>query len=95
MDIEGSEYFALKGMQEILAGTKALAIEFYPNHITEVAGVTLEEWYAQLAPHFNQLYVSGAMENAEGIYNGDDVYPALKSMFDAGKCHEGLYFLKA
>ena len=94
MDIEGSEYFALGGMQDILKGTKAISIEYYPCHITEVAGVTLEEWYSTLEPHFDWLYVSSAQDNAEGVYPKDQIFGVLKAMFDAGKFHEGVYFLK-
>jgi FkbM family methyltransferase len=43
MDIEGSEYFALKGMQKILQSANSLFIEFLPHHLKNVAGVTVTE----------------------------------------------------
>lgn len=56
MDIEGSEYFALKGMQDILQHTKTLVIEFTPHHLRNIGGVTVEELLAQL-PGFTTLTV--------------------------------------
>lgn len=48
MDIEGSEYFALKGMQEILQRVKTLMFEFLPHHLRNVSNVTPSELVAQL-----------------------------------------------
>ena len=37
MDIEGSEYLALRGMQDILAHCEVLMVEFLPHHLRNVA----------------------------------------------------------
>lgn len=57
MDIEGSEYFAIKGMQKILSSARVLLVEFVGSHLTDVAGVTPEQFSEQLMPHFNELHV--------------------------------------
>src|SRR6056297_1483051 len=49
MDIEGSEYFALRGMQSILSRAKTLVVEFVPHHLRNVSGVTLEQFLEPLA----------------------------------------------
>jgi FkbM family methyltransferase len=57
MDIEGSEYFALKGMTGILHGLRALQIEYLPHHLKNVAGVSPAQFSALLTPHFKTLVV--------------------------------------
>jgi FkbM family methyltransferase len=54
MDIEGAEYFALKGMQKILAASKALYIEFIPHHLQNVAGVNATQLLDLIIPHYNK-----------------------------------------
>jgi FkbM family methyltransferase len=44
MDIEGSEYFALRRMQRILSKCKFFVVEFLPHHLKNVAGVTLRSF---------------------------------------------------
>ena len=48
MDIEGSEVRALKGMPRLLASAQVLMIEFLPNHIENIAGITCEEFVSML-----------------------------------------------
>lgn len=43
MDIEGSEYFALKGMQNLLRSSKTLIVEFIPHHLQNVSGVSADK----------------------------------------------------
>ena len=57
MDIEGSEYFAFVGMQRILARASTLIVEFMPHHLERVAGITVEDFVAPLAPHFDRLTI--------------------------------------
>lgn len=52
MDIEGAEYVALKGMQQTLAGSKSLYIEFIPHHLQNVAGVTAAQFFDLVTPHY-------------------------------------------
>ena len=57
MDIEGSEYFALQGMQKILSKCKLLVVEFLPHHLKNVSGVTVEQFLSVIAPHFTKLTI--------------------------------------
>jgi len=57
MDIEGSEYFAFLGIPRILAQARTLIVEFLPHHLTRVAGITVDDFVAPLAPHFDELTV--------------------------------------
>ncbi len=55
MDIEGAEFLALKGMQETLAKVRFLYIEYVPHHLENVSGVTNDQFFAQLIPHFDHV----------------------------------------
>ena len=55
MDIEGSEFLALKGMQETLTNVRFLYIEYVPHHLENVSGVTNDQFFAQLLPHFDHV----------------------------------------
>lgn len=57
MDIEGSEYFALLGMQTLLKSCPVLAVEFLPHHLRDVAGVTVQQFLEPISPHFDTLTV--------------------------------------
>lgn len=57
MDIEGSEYFALQGMQNILANAHVLAVEFLPHHLKFVSGVTVQQFLSLISPNFDKLTV--------------------------------------
>ncbi|MDB5689675.1 MAG: hypothetical protein JWL91_1551 [Sphingomonas bacterium] len=90
MDIEGSEYFALKGMQELLGRAGALAVEFLPHHLIDVANVGVDDFIAVVVPHFGYMYVPGTPQ----LIEGEDIAARLRAMFAAGEQHDGLYFLK-
>ena len=57
MDIEGSEYFALLGMQKILSKCKVLAVEFLPHHLKNVSGITVEQFLSVIEPHFSRMTI--------------------------------------
>jgi len=54
MDIEGAEYFALKGMQKSLRTVKFLYVEYVPHHLENVSNVTNEDFLDLITPHFNK-----------------------------------------
>ena len=90
MDIEGSEYFAFLGMQEILSRTRALIVEFLPHHLSRVAGVTVEQFLEPVAGHFSSLTVP-----SRGLtLRRRDFLPELQRMFDAGHGDAGIIFRK-
>jgi FkbM family methyltransferase len=48
MDIEGSEFFAIQGMQRILSNASLFVFEFIPAHLTDVANVSIKEFVSNL-----------------------------------------------
>ncbi len=88
IDIEGSEYFAMQGMTSILGQTKTLIVEFLPHHITNVAGVTLDDFLAQVPEHFTKLTVP----TKEATYDRGEGMDVLKRMFAAGEGDDGVVF---
>ena len=90
MDIEGSEYFALKGMRKILQKSRALFVEFIPHHLRNVSAVTPEEFSALLEPHFDILFVPGLQAYVEQANFG----AMLRRMYDIGMAQEQIVFLK-
>lgn len=90
MDIEGSEYFALKGMNRILSNASALSMEFLPHHIVEVAGVSIDALIDVVEPHFSWMYVP----SRNALFGKKEIRAEIKRMFDQGEGHNNLYFLK-
>ena len=88
IDIEGSEYFAMQGMSSILGQTKTLIVEFLPHHITNVAGVALDDFLAQVPEHFTKLTVP--TKNA--TYDRGEGMDVLRRMFAAGEGDDGILF---
>ena len=88
IDIEGSEYFAMQGMTRILDQTKTLIVEFLPHHITNVAGVALDDFLAQVPEHFTKLTVP----TKEATYDRDEGMDVLRRMFAAGEGDDGVVF---
>ncbi|MGB0490489.1 MAG: FkbM family methyltransferase [Candidatus Poseidoniaceae archaeon] len=88
IDIEGSEYFAMQGMTSILGQTKTLIVEFLPHHITNVAGVALDDFLAQVPEHFTKLTVP--TKNA--TYDRGEGMDVLRHMFVAGEGDDGILF---
>ena len=88
IDIEGSEYFAMQGMTSILGQTKTLIVEFLPHHITNVAGISLDDFLAQVPEHFTKLTVP--TKNA--TYDRGEGMDVLKRMFAAGEGDDGVVF---
>ena len=69
MDIEGSEYFALNGMPNILSRCNTLITEFLPHHLDRVGGITvnnflepLKDFKTMFIPSLNLLVQSDAFE---------------------------------
>jgi len=88
MDCEGSEYLALKGMTRILAGARALFVEFLPHHLKNVADVAPEEFVDAVGPGFTKLHVP-----SKNITVARDSFKAtLRAMYDADEGDAGLVF---
>jgi FkbM family methyltransferase len=90
MDIEGSEYFALQGMQRILASLQVLEIEFMPPSLRDVAGITVSQFLEPIKAHFSVLLVP-----SKRLKLGPDQFePVLSEMFDKNEAEAGLLFFK-
>ncbi len=86
MDIEGSEYFALRGMQNILSRASTLFVEFMPHHLRDVSGVSPEEFVAAIEPHFDSLFIpSKNLTVARPEFKS-----ALRRMYDNDEADAGL-----
>lgn len=88
MDIEGSETFALRGMQRILSGCRALLVEFTPHHLRDVAGVSVLQFVETLQPHFDSLRVP-----TQGVtVAAAEFVSKLSAMYERNEEDEGLLF---
>jgi FkbM family methyltransferase len=90
MDVEGSEYFALKGMQRILEGAQTLFVEFLPHHLRNVSGVSPRDFLSPVEKHFNKLLVPSKAQQVDKA----GFLPTLQSMFDRDEGDDGLIFTK-
>lgn len=90
MDIEGSEYFALQGMQRILSKSKLLAIEFLPHHLKNVSGVTVAQFLSLIEPHFCRLTIPTKNKTLEA----KDFHFYLSEMYYHDQRDEAILFQK-
>lgn len=90
MDIEGSEYFALKGMSGILSNARTLFVEFIPHHLSNVANVTPEEFSEMIEPYFNRVFIPGL--NVHVVR--DNFKAILRRLFDLNYAQEQIVFTK-
>ena len=88
IDIEGSEYFAMQGMTDILAQTKSLIVEFLPHHITNVAGVKLADFLENIPEHLTKLTIPSKNKT----YPIDIGIVTLEQMFESGQGDDGIIF---
>jgi FkbM family methyltransferase len=89
MDIEGSEYFAFRGMQRILAGAAALFVEFLPHYLKDVSNVTVAEFIAPIYSHFSWLSVPGS-----DPVSRDGFLPTLQRMYEKNVVADSIVFSK-
>lgn len=89
MDIEGSEFFALKGMPNILENSKTLIIEFLPHHLKNVAGVGIDVFLATLPP-----YKTLTIPSKNITVRRNQITAILKYMYENDIGDEGLIFKK-
>jgi FkbM family methyltransferase len=90
MDIEGSEFFALKGMQSLLARCKTLVVEFLPHHLRNVSGVTVAEFLSTIAPHFRNMTIPPDKHAVDA----SDFQSSLQSLYDRDRGNDGIIFQK-
>ena len=90
MDIEGSEYFALKGMARILSQADHLIVEFIPHHLRNVSNVSVKEFLATIDPYFNILNIPSRQLTIEK----PQVLSVLEHMYDFNQVDDGVIFSK-
>lgn len=90
MDIEGSEAFALQGMQETLARTRALVVEFIAHHLRNVAQVSVDDFTALIEPHFDWVFVPSTAQHVPRA----DFARVLNGMHERGQDEDGIVFSK-
>ena len=88
IDIEGSEYFAMQGMTNILSKTKTLIVEFLPHHIINVAGVKLTSFLENVPKHLTKLTIP----SKNCTYSIAEGFVVLQQMFDSGQGDDGIIF---
>jgi len=89
MDIEGSEYFALKGMQRLLEASRCLVIEFLPHHLRNVSGIDVSR-FLDAMPSFETMTVP-SLNKKVGAGAFSEV---LTYMYDNELGDDGLIFEK-
>ncbi|MES2376043.1 MAG: FkbM family methyltransferase [Bacteroidota bacterium] len=89
MDIEGSEYFALKGMGEILSNAKALVIEFMPHHFKNVSNISIKEFLSVLP-----FYTSLTIPKLKKRVNHNEFLDVLEYMYNNNIEEHGIIFEK-
>ncbi len=90
MDIEGSEYFALRGMKKILSRCQLLMVEFLPQHLKDVSGVTVEQFVSVIAPHFSRLTIPSKRQKVPAVGFVDQ----LTAMYNLDQGDAGILFEK-
>ena len=88
LDIEGSEYFAMKGMKNILSNCKTLVVEFLPHHLKNVADIDVETFLSVLPGHFTKFN----LPNNQQEHNISEVKTVLQKMYDANIGEDGIIF---
>ena len=88
MDIEGSEFFALKGMPKILQECNSLIVEFLPHHLRNVAGVDAQTFLKQIPERFTKVTIPSQNETL----SREEAQAFLLKMFRDEKGDDGLIF---
>ncbi len=89
VDIEGSEYFAFKGMQKILKQSKVLITEFVPHHLKNVSSVSVLDFWLTLSPYFNHTHVPKTQKSFKASGN---IFEQLECMDNSNENHDNLVY---
>jgi FkbM family methyltransferase len=91
VDIEGSEYFALRGMPKLLASARHLVVEFVPHHLRNVAGIGVEQFLSAVEPGgFTTLLVP----STEQRVSWQQASQVLGELFADNQSDDGVVFSK-
>jgi len=89
MDIEGSEYFAMKGMPRLLSDYKFLVTEFIPHHLDRMGGITVSDFLEPLQD-FQSLFIP----SISLLVQQENFLAALTQICEQGIGDEGMIFFK-
>jgi len=92
MDIEGSEYSAIKGAKKIINNSRVFIVEFIPDHVLNVAGVSIES-FANLLLEFDFSRVIFPRSGVEGR-PADVLLSQMLKLNDFGEYEDSLIFTK-
>ena len=90
IDIEGSEYFAMQGMEKILSNCNTLIVEFLPHHLKNVADVSVEQFLSLIPQQFTKLTIPSKNETHPVDIGG----VILKQMYNDKEGDDGIIFAK-
>ena len=90
IDVEGSEYFAMQGMEKILSNCNTLIVEFLPHHLKNVADVTVEQFLSLIPKQFSKLTIPSKKETHPVDIGG----VVLQQMYNNKEGDDGLIFTK-
>jgi len=88
LDIEGSEYFAMKGMGKILSNCKTLVVEFLPHHLKNVADIDVDTFISVLPGHFTNFHLPDNNQK----HNISELKTVLQKMYDSNIGEDGIIF---
>ncbi|PIA81387.1 hypothetical protein BFR04_14585 [Gaetbulibacter sp. 4G1] len=66
MDIEGAEYYALKGMTKTLETSGFLYVEYVPHHLENVSNTSNEAFFDLIIPYFSAVKF---MDDKSKVFN--------------------------
>ncbi len=89
MDIEGSEYFAMRGMPKLIEKATILVSEFLPHHLSKVAGISVDDFLDCLSD-FKTMIVPSLQKT---VYK-NEMHNVLSKMYASGIGDAGLIFHK-
>ena len=90
IDIEGSEYFAMQGMEKILSNCNTLIVEFLPHHLKNVADISVEQFLSLIPQQFTKLTIPSKNETHPVDIGG----VILKQMYNDKEGDDGIIFTK-
>ena len=88
LDIEGSEYFAMKGMKEILSNCKTLVVEFLPHHLKNVADIDVDTFISVIPGQFTNFQLPDNNQK----HKISEMKNVLQKMYDSNIGEDGIIF---
>lgn len=91
MDIEGAEYFALKGMQNTVKDLRFLYVEYVPHHLKNVSDVSNKDFLALIAPHFTKASFVRSKKVIDYGTNSNELLVYLDELMSKNKADDILF----